>query len=48
VNVPIQACSRIEFGIYVWEEPGGYVRGDGGAYEVVGEGREEDFVNVEG
>lgn len=47
MNIPVEARSRIELGIYAREEPGGQVGGDGGADEVVGECREEDFVEVE-
>lgn len=47
MNIPVEARSRIELGIYAREEPGGDVGGDGGADEVVREGGEEDFVNVE-
>lgn len=48
MDVPIQARASAESGIDAREEAGGEERGDVAADEVVGEGREEELVDVEG
>ena len=48
MDVPIQARASTESGIDSWEEAGGDEGGDVAADEVVAEGCEEEFVDVEG
>lgn len=47
MDVPIQFCAGVEGGIDAREELAGEVRGEVAADEVVAEGGEEEFVNVE-
>lgn len=47
MDVPIQSCAGAEGGIDAREELAGEVGGDVAADDVVDEGREEHFVNME-
>lgn len=47
MHVPVEAGSGREGGVDAGEEAGAEARGEVGADEVVGEGCEEDFVDVE-